>query len=833
MVESPLLPVWVVHCTAAVGAALWCGGAHWTSEPPPKVRTERASAKEEEASSATIECSTLASSAQEDASPLDEPAARKQRWENCIADAQQRELDLIVEARDFFTTGRSGDDRHSRPPLVSAAAAAVASATSAAVHLDAALERRIQTFGMPSPRAPLSIALQHQSSPPHRRRADQRSADPWSWCSAALRRFAFGCAMHRRLGSTSSAHLLTPEIVREICDRVLTRHLVVVCGGIGYAEQQEASPSGEVASTIVRSSSAASRRPKRTWPWEEHEESDMSMARHHDDTTFDTEHSAGIAGQTSALQTMAGADTASSPQPSFEALRSTEVLELPSPGSCGGGGSAWEEAAEMVVGRSAPAVCKLPSGEILAIGGYCLKTREVLSSVEVFNPATGVWSSGMIPPLPSPRAGALAVVLPPIQGLHDHDQDHMDPKADAFMCSVLVCGGVGEKIEECLATTCLLRIPTAATASCSWKNASWRWEARCSMLTARTDHCGVLLPPPPRPPSPMDGSGRVAVKGPLVSVGARDVHVVVMGGFAGALDQRKGVGYHTARYGAACRSVELYCVGDDRWYVMPDMLEARQGCGAVLLPLPRILPMVPTGLMREQHNELKKDQATELRPEGGSADAGAAANGPQYWVCVGGGRGIGPVIGGGRGGCLRTVEAVSVSALLRNGRDANAAAAARDADEIEGWMQLRQDQDRVEEDPEWEMEMEAEEALLESDAGVQQLLVRAGVLPFVSFVWRPLPNMLRGRRDCQMLWTGSHADPWSAWTQSSTAENDEESMTEGGLLLLLGGQDGGGALLGSTEALQPSSVHGWRASWGPYPALNSPRREFGVVTLRL
>jgi hypothetical protein len=125
---------------------------------------------------------------------------------------------------------------------------------------------------------------------------------------------------------------------------------------------------------------------------------------------------------------------------------------------------------------------------------------------------------------------------------------------------------------------------------------------------------------------------------------------------------------------------------------------------------------------------------------------------------------------------------------------------------------------------------EAEEELLESDAGVQQLLVRAGVLPFVSLVWRPLPNMLRGRRDCQMLWTGAHSNPWSAWTKSDSGTND---LTESGRLLLLGGQDGGGALLGSVEALQPSSVHGWRARWGPYPPLNSPRREFGVVAVRL
>ena len=181
----------------------------------------------------------------------------------------------------------------------------------------------------------------------------------------------------------------------------------------------------------------------------------------------------------------------------------------------------------MAVGRSAPAVCKLPSGEILAVGGYCLKTREVLSSVEIFNPATGIWYSDMIPPLPTPRAGALAIVLPSgcsSDGLQfrarhrNQDQDQTDGKTDQLMCSVLVCGGVGEGVEECLATTCMLCIPTAAAALHPRKKARWEWEERCPMLTARTDHCGVLLPPPPGPRyPPITRSGRTTAVGAAAS----------------------------------------------------------------------------------------------------------------------------------------------------------------------------------------------------------------------------------------------------------------------------------------------------------------------------
>ena len=36
-------------------------------------------------------------------------------------------------------------------------------------------------------------------------------------------------------------------------------------------------------------------------------------------------------------------------------------------------------------------MCVLQSGEVLVVGGYSLSTGEVLASVEVFNPAMGVW----------------------------------------------------------------------------------------------------------------------------------------------------------------------------------------------------------------------------------------------------------------------------------------------------------------------------------------------------------------------------------------------------------------------------------------------------------
>jgi hypothetical protein len=64
---------------------------------------------------------------------------------------------------------------------------------------------------------------------------------------------------------------------------------------------------------------------------------------------------------------------------------------------------------------------------------------------------------------------------------------------------------------------------------------------------------------------------------------------MILGGFAGAWDPTRE--HHTARFGGPSRKVEVYDAAEDRWSALPEMLEARQGCGAVLLPLPRTLPM--------------------------------------------------------------------------------------------------------------------------------------------------------------------------------------------------------------------------------------------------
>ena len=94
---------------------------------------------------------------------------------------------------------------------------------------------------------------------------------------------------------------------------------------------------------------------------------------------------------------------------------------------------------------------------------------------------------------------------------------------------------------------------------------------------------------------------------------------------------------------------------------------------------------------------------------------------------------------------------------------------------------------------------------------MQQLLVRAGVLPFVSLAWRPLPNLLRARRDCRLIYAPRQRR-----------------------LIIAGGQDGGGGLLRSVESLCPATVHGWRAGWSPFGSdIGTPRREFGMVVVEL
>ena len=96
-------------------------------------------------------------------------AVRRQRWEQSIQAAQQRELDYIVEARDFFGSAEQ--------------AAPSADDAPAAGQLDGALERRVKTFGVPSPRAPLSIAVADRSP---RSAATPGAGPAREWCSAAL-----------------------------------------------------------------------------------------------------------------------------------------------------------------------------------------------------------------------------------------------------------------------------------------------------------------------------------------------------------------------------------------------------------------------------------------------------------------------------------------------------------------------------------------------------------------------------------------------------------------------------------------------------------------------
>ena len=181
------------------------------------------------------------------------------------------------------------------------------------------------------------------------------------------------------------------------------------------------------------------------------------------------------------------------------------------------------------------------------------------------------------------------------------------------------------------------------------------------------------------------------------------------------------------------------------------------------------------------------------------------------WVVVAGGHGLGPVIGGGRGGCLRTVEGVSTVALAAAGEQHRQTTTAAAALASEPQLALAPETnggagEAAADDEETEDEEEAE-----ADQAVQQLLVRAGVLPFVSLAWRPLPNLLRARRDSRLCYAPRHHR-----------------------LIIAGGQDGGGGLLRSVESLCPATVHGWRAGWSPFGSdIGTPRREFGMVVVEL
>eukprot|EP01045_Picozoa_sp_COSAG04_P018602 COSAG04_NODE_1732_length_5768_cov_11.998236_3_plen_241_part_00 len=240
----------------------------------------------------------------------------------------------------------------------------------------------------------------------------------------------------------------------------------------------------------------------------------------------------------------------------------------------------------------------------------------------------------------------------------------------------------------------------------------------------------------------------------------------------------------------------MYCPVRDEWTLLPEMLEARQGAGAALLPLPFALPM-----QGEAWGEAGPSAARSAPPMAGHLS----------WVVVAGGHGLGPVIGGGRGGCLRTVEGVSTVALAAAGEQHRQTTTAAAALASEPQLALAPETndgagEAAADDEETEDEEEAE-----ADQAVQQLLVRAGVLPFVSLAWRPLPNLLRARRDSRLCYAPRHHR-----------------------LIIAGGQDGGGGLLRSVESLCPATVHGWRAGWSPFGSdIGTPRREFGMVVVEL
>jgi hypothetical protein len=69
----------------------------------------------------------------------------------------------------------------------------------------------------------------------------------------------------------------------------------------------------------------------------------------------------------------------------------------------------WRETAEMHVARGAHTATLLQDGRVLVIGGELLN-RDMLASVELYDPATEAWSE--LSPLPEPRSNHVAVLLP-------------------------------------------------------------------------------------------------------------------------------------------------------------------------------------------------------------------------------------------------------------------------------------------------------------------------------------------------------------------------------------------------------------------------------------
>jgi N-acetylneuraminic acid mutarotase len=175
-----------------------------------------------------------------------------------------------------------------------------------------------------------------------------------------------------------------------------------------------------------------------------------------------------VAAQSSGTWTKTGSMTTPRLEQTATLLRNDQVLVV------GGAGSSaelynpatgkWSATGSMSTARIGYTATLLPNGQVLVAGGAELANQTViLSSAELYNPATGTWSA--TGSMTAARTGHTATLLPNGQ--------------------VLVAGGEG----SCVNGSC-----SFLSSAELYNPATGTWSATGSMTTARSRHTATLLP---------------------------------------------------------------------------------------------------------------------------------------------------------------------------------------------------------------------------------------------------------------------------------------------------------------------------------------------------
>jgi WD40 repeat protein len=224
----------------------------------------------------------------------------------------------------------------------------------------------------------------------------------------------------------------------------------------------------------------------------------------------------------------------------------------------------WTPTGDLNAARVFPTETLLPSGQVLLAGG--IDFRSSLSSTEVYDPATGIWT--LTGDLAGARGGHTATLLPSGQ--------------------VLVSGGYDPSLPP----------PGVRSSAELYDPGTGMWSAAGDLMTARYDHMSTFLP-----------SGQVLVAagysgvmelssaelydpatgswtptGDLVS--ARRGHQATLLPATGQVLVAGGI---TTDGGFAVSSAELYDPGTGQWTMTSSLLSARFVYRAVLLPSGQVL----------------------------------------------------------------------------------------------------------------------------------------------------------------------------------------------------------------------------------------------------